>query len=211
MHARRVVRGLLTDASMKRPTCLTLVLLAVLLARSAAAQPGLEEPPPPPPPSAAPPAPVDRAYVSGGLLVTVDHFLNAAWMLDGGVRLGELPIAIHASGAKGGALDADNGGEFWRVMAGVELRSSAAARPRGYAFLDLDLGYQHQTWNPNDEIESEVHRGTLAGARVGYDGGGEHLRVRATFELYRYHREFVDEMTTWDSGGGFTLAAGYRF
>jgi len=189
---------------MKRLACLTLVLLA----RVAAAQPGLEEPPTPPPPVTKPP-PVDRAYVTGGLLLTVDHFLNAAWLLDGGVRLADLPIAIHANAAKGGSLDADNGGDFWRLMAGVELRSSMT--PGGYAFLDLDLGYQHQTWNPHDDFEAEEHRGALAGARIGYDTGGEHIRVRATFELYKYHREFVDEMTTWDTGGGFTLAAGYRF
>jgi hypothetical protein len=192
---------------MKRLTCLTLVLL-VSLGRVAAAQPGLEEPPAPPPPPA-PPAFIDHAYVNGGLMFTVDHFLNAAWLVDGGVRLGDLPIAIHASAATGGSLDADNGGDFWRFMAGVELRSSAGAR--GYTFLDLDLGYQHQTWNPHDEFEAEVHRGSLACARIGYDGGGEHIRVRAAFELYKYHREFVDEMTTWDTGGGFTLAAGYRF
>lgn len=182
-------------------------LTVVLFARSAVAQPGVEEPPAPP----APPAPrgfVDRGYVSGGLLMTVDHFLNVAWLLDGGVRLAELPIAIHASGARGGALDADSGGEFWRVMAGVELRLSPAHR--GYAFLDMDLGYQHQTWG-DDPSESEVHRGALAAARFGYDGGGEHVRFRATVELYKYHREFVDEMTTWDTGGGFTLASAYRF
>jgi hypothetical protein len=188
---------------MKRIACLTLVLLA----RTAAAQPGLEDPPPPPPPPQ--PQFVDHAYVTAGVMVTVDHFLNAAWLLDGGVRLGDLPIAIHANAAKGGSLDADNGGDFWRFMAGVEVRSSAGEH--GYTFLDLDLGYQHQTWNPHDEFESEIHRGPLAGARIGYDGGGEHIRVRATFELYQYHREFVDEMKTWDAGGGFTLAAGYRF
>jgi hypothetical protein len=189
---------------MKRLTCLTLVLLA----RVAAAQPGVEDPPPPPAP-AAPPQHVDPAYITGGILMTVDHLLNAAWLLDGGVRLGDLPIAIHASAAKGGSLDADNAGDFWRLMAGVELRSSAGEG--NYGFLDLDLGYQHQTWNPHDEFEAEEHRGALAAARVGYDAGGEHIRVRATFELYKYHREFVDEMTTWDTGGGFTLAAGYRF
>jgi hypothetical protein len=188
---------------MKRLTCLTLVLLA----RSAGAQPGLEDPPPPPA-RPTPPEFVDRVYVTGGLLLTVDHFLNAAWLLDGGVRLSDLPIAIHANAATGGSLDADNGGDFWRVMAGVELRSSTGAA--GYAFLDMDLGYQHQTWS-DDPSEHEVHRGPLAGARIGYDAGGEHIRVRATFELYKYHREFVNEMTTWDSGGGFTLAAGYRF
>jgi hypothetical protein len=147
----------------------------------------------------------DVGHVNGGLLVTVDHFLNAAWFLDGGVRIPDTPLAVHASGATGGSLDADNGGDFWRVTAGVEARSSGD----DYAFLAADLGYQHQTWGDFDEHEE--HRGALAIGRVGYDTGGEHIRFRAAFEMYGYHREFVDHMTTWSTGGGFTLAAGYRF
>jgi hypothetical protein len=180
----------------------------LLLTSVAGAQPGLEEPPAPPPPPAQPSF-VEHVYVNVGVLVTVDHFLNAAWLVDTGVRLADLPFSVHASGATGGSLDADNGGDFWRVTAGIEARSSRA--PYGYAFVDLDLGYQHQTWAPNDPFEAEQHRGGLAIARVGYDGGGERIRVRATFELYKYHREFVDQMTTWDTGGGFTVMAGYRF
>ena len=185
------------------------VCLSLFLPHLAAAQPGLEDPPAPPPPPATP-AFVDHAYVAGGTLLTVDHFLNAAWMVDGGVRLGDLPLAIHASAATGGSLDADNGGDFWRVTAGIEARSHAMGY--GYTFLDLDLGYQHQTWGDPDPVanEFEVHRGGLAIARVGYDVGGDHVRFRAAFELYKYHREFVDEMTTWDTGGGFTLGLAYR-
>jgi hypothetical protein len=150
-------------------------------------------------------------FIHAGPLVTVDHFLNAAWFADAGLRLGDLPMAVHASIATGGSLDADNGGDFYRWTAGVEARS---ARAGSYAFLDLDLGYQHQTWgDPADaEVgEYEIHRGALAIGRVGYDTGGEHIRVRAAFELYSYDREFVGEMSqAWQTGGGFSLALGYR-
>ena len=189
-----------------------LVSSFVLLARIAAAQPGLEDPPPPPAPPA--PAPhVENVFVSGGALITVDHFLNAAWFADAGLRLGDLPLAVHASVATGGALDADSGGDFSRWTAGVEARSSRAGN---YAFLDLDLGHQHQTWgNPIDKDidgEYEEHRGALAIGRVGYDAGGEHVRFRAAFEMYSYNRDFVGQMTpsAWQTGGGISLAIGYR-
>jgi len=188
-----------------------LTIVSVLaIARVAGAQPGVEDPPPPP----AAPAPqpyVEKMFIHGGVLITVDHFLNAAYFADAGLRLGDLPLAVHASIAKGGSLDADNGGDFYRWTAGVEARSGLIGW--GYTFVDLDLGYQHQTWGEPDPIadEFEVHRGGLAIARVGYDGGGDHIRVRATFELYKYHREFVEPMTTsWDTGGGITLSFGYR-
>ena len=191
---------------MKRVVCLSLLFLT----RIAVAQPGVEDPPPPPAPPKAQPH-VENMFITGGLLLTVDHFLNAAWMADAGVRLGDLPLAVHASIAKGGSLDADNGGDFWRWTAGLEARS---ARSGNYAFIDLDLGHQHQTWgNPIDaEVgEFEVHRGALVLGRIGYDLGGEHVRVRAAFEMYSYNREFVGQMTSaWETGGGITLALGYR-
>ena len=189
---------------------LRLVCLSVITAaRVAAAQPGLEDPPPPP----APPQPqpyVENVFLHGGALITIDHFLNAAWFADAGLRFGNLPLAVHASIAKGGSLDADNGGGFWRWTAGVQARSAPAGF---YAFAELDVGYQHQTWGQPGPIEEEfeTHRGALALARVGIDGGGDRVRVRATFELYKYHREFVDQMeTSWDTGGGITLSLGYR-
>ena len=142
-------------------TCLPVLLAA----RLAAAQPGVEDPPPPP----APPAPqpyVEKMFLHGGALITVDHFLNAAWFADAGLRLGDLPMAIHSSIAKGGSLDADNGGDFWRWTAGVEARSGRMGW--GYTFVDLDIGYQHQTWGSRPlEDEFEVHRGALAIARGG--------------------------------------------
>jgi hypothetical protein len=188
----------------------SLLTVSFVLARLAAAQPGLEDPPPPPAPPA--PAPhVENLFVSGGALITVDHFLNAAWFADAGVRLGDLPLAVHASIAKGGSLDADNGGDFWRWTAGVEARSSRAGN---YAFLDLDIGHQRQTWGDEVDLELgeyEVHQGALAIGRVGYDAGGEHIRFRAAFEMYSYNREFVGEMTSaWQTGGGISLAVGYR-
>ena len=184
-------------------------VLPLVTAALAHAQPGLEDPPPPPLPPV-PPEFAERVFLHGGVLLTVDHFLNAALLVDGGIRLGPLPFAFHASYASGGSLDADNGGDMWRVTAGFEARSKTMGF--GYTFLDLDLGYQHQTWgDPDPEAyEYEVHRGGMAIARVGYDGGSDHWRVRATFELYRYHREFVDQMTTWNTGGGFTVSLGYR-
>lgn len=187
-----------------------LVVLPILFTAGAAAgQPGLEDPPPPRAPPVTPPY-VEKMFIHGGALVTVDHFLNAAWFADAGLRLGDLPFAVHASIAKGGSLDADNGGDFWRWTAGVEARSAPAG---SYAFFNFDLGYQHQTWGNRADIEFgeyEVHRGGLVIGRVGYDAGGEHVRVRATFELYSYHREFVDQMTAWQTGGGITLSLGYR-
>lgn len=154
-----------------------------------------------------PPA-TDHAYLVGGVTSSVDHFLNVAYAFDGGVRVGDLPIAVHATGAKGGSLDADNGGDFWRLTAGVEGRTYLASG--SYGFIDVDAGYQHQTWSPNDLCEAEEHRGSLVGARVGFDGGGEHARYRLAAEAYRYHREFVDHGTTWNTGVGLIALVGYR-
>ena len=200
-----LVQRLLGTGGMMRPLT---YCAAMFVARLAAAQPGLEDPPSPPPPPAPKPH-VENMFVNGGILLTVDHFLNAAWMADAGVRLGDLPLAVHASVAKGGSADADNGGVFWRWTAGLEARTYPW-NTSAYLFGDVDIGYQHQTWGSSFDGEFEVHRGGLAIGRAGIDLGGDNIRFRAAFELYRYHREFVTEMTTWQTGGGITLAIGYR-
>lgn len=185
------------------------VIAAVLLALPTAshASDGDEPPAPPAIPEPAPFA--DRPTAAGGILLTVDHFLNAAWLVEGALPLPQLPVALHASAATGGSMDADNAGDFWRLTVGLEARS--CSRAENCAFLGMDLGYQRQTWNPTDPEEAELHRGPLLGGRAGVDVGGEHVRFRAAFELYRYRRSFVEEMsTTTQIGGGFTLGLGYR-
>ncbi len=186
-----------------------LVIAAVLLAIPTAARADADEPPPPPAPPG-PPAFVDHPTLAGGTQVSVDHFLNLAWMLEGMLPLPRLPIAIHASASTGASADADNAGGFWRMTAGIEGRQCSDAG--NCALLGLDLGYQHQTWGEDDPEEAEEHRGLLLGGRIGVDVGGEHVRFRAAFELYRYRREFVDYMTTPTTqyGGGFTMGLGYR-
>jgi hypothetical protein len=139
--------------------------------------------------------------------MSIDHFLNFAWLVEGGVRVPGTPIALRVSGAKGGSIDADNGGDMWRATAGLEVRSCVGC----YAsmLLGVDAGYQHQTWGQYPE--TETHRGPLVGGHIGVDAGTYHFRARAAFELYSYRREFVEQdMTEWQPGVGFTAALGYR-
>jgi hypothetical protein len=166
-----------------------------------------DEPPPPPAPAEPPPF-VDHPTLAGGTHVSLDHFLNGALMLEGMIPLPRLPIAIHASASTGGSVDADNGGDFWRMTVGVEARQCSDVG--NCTFVGLDLGFQHQTWADDDPSESEEHQGPVIAGRIGVDVGGEHVRFRGAFEIYRYRREFVDQMTTTQYGGGFTMALAYR-
>ena len=151
----------------------------------------------------------DRAYVAGGVLLGADHFVNSAFLLDAGVKIPNVPLAVRVSGATGESLDADGGGDFWRVTAGLEARAYRASG--GFGFVGADAGYQHQTWKPTDPVLREVHRGPVVGGRTGYEGGGEHVRVRATLDLYGYRRELVGHSTSWQPGLTLSFAVGYRF
>lgn len=148
------------------------------------------------------------AFAAAGASISLDGFLNTAWQLEGGARLPTVPLALHASVARGGAHDADNGGDFWRVQGGVEGR---LYRAMSFGFLGLSFGYQHQTWNPSDPAQAEEHRGPLVAMRAGYEGGTRSLRARAALEAYEYHRELVGGATQWEKGIGIVLGVGYGF
>lgn len=178
----------------------------VAIARLAAAQPALADDPPPPP---APPSQVvhDHAFFGGGVLISGDHFLNGAWMFDGGVRIGRLPLWAHATAATGGAIDADGRGDFWRLTAGIEAQGCTEAN--NCVFAGVDAGYEHQTYNADPG--TEIHHGPVIGPRLGVDAGGRNLRFRGALEIYGYDREFVGmSPPSWQVGLGLTLAVVYR-
>jgi hypothetical protein len=184
---------------------LPIVSVILLAASTVAAQPHDSDEPPRPP---APPVPaprIDRAFLGTGLMLGLDHFIDGAMLLEGGVRLGTWPVWAHAIGAAGGAMDFEGTGEFRRAVAGIEVRPGAGA-----GFIDLDAGYQSQTWSDGDVMDDEHHHGPLLQARFGVDVGGENLRVRAALELGEYHRHSDVEPTAWTRSFGAVLVLAYR-
>src|SRR5687768_11582299 len=96
-----------------------------LLTRVAIAGVDHEEPPRPIAPTPEPQ--LGSAFIAGGVLIGVDHFLNMAWLLDGGVRVPSLPIWLHAGLAYGNSVDFAGGGSFRRGTIGFEFRSCSVA------------------------------------------------------------------------------------
>jgi hypothetical protein len=187
------------------------------LVTQAAAQPGatpythdLDEPVTPP---AAVPAPhVETGFIGGGFTLGADHLMNAALVVEGGLRLGGTPLWVRGLFARGNSFDFEGGGSMTRGMIGVELRGCSSQAFCGFAAIDA--GYQQQTWNGDDPSDMvEHHDGLLVGPRIGLDTGGDNLRFRFAFEATRYdhHEEINGNSTThWQGGGGFTMTLVYR-
>ncbi|HEU4726859.1 MAG TPA: hypothetical protein VFT22_03190 [Kofleriaceae bacterium] len=172
-----------------------------------------DEPPPPPAP-VAPIEPAPRGFAAGGLSLGGDHFINGAMFLEGGVALPGAVAWVHAVASLGGSLDFEGAGGYQRALGGVELRG---CRHLGTcAFLDLDLGYQHQTWNGDGPDDHETHQGLVLGPRIGFDaGGGAGVHVRGALEIYAYRREATSTTASgtsvvWERGGALTLSLGYQ-
>jgi len=173
-------------------------------------------PPVAPPPAsdpAAEPAEPERGYIGFGPSITGDSLINFALVLDGGVKLSDLPLWARGTAAFGEAVDISGEGAFGRAAIGVEGRACISEGVCG--FLDLEAGYQTQHWEPTEyrtERTSEHHHGWVVAGRAGVDLGGEHVRLRIGIELSRYRDTFHDVGTpiTWIDGGGVSLALVYR-
>lgn len=187
----------------------------VALVAEAAAQPGatpytrdLDEPATPPVATTVPRA--ETGFIGGGFLLGGDQFINAAVVVEGGLRLGSTPLFVRGLFAKGNSFDFEGGGGLTRGMIGVELRGCSSRAFCGFAALDA--GYQQQTWSSEDEM-TEHHSGLLVGPRIGLDAGGDNVRFRFAFEATRYdHRTEIggNATTNWQGGGGFTMTFVYR-
>src|SRR5689334_5173083 len=94
------------------------VIVVVALAGEAAAQPGAtpivqdrEEPPGPLPPPPMPAAHEEVGFVGGGLILGADQFLDAALVVEGGLKLASLPLWVRGLVAKGTSFDFEGGGD----------------------------------------------------------------------------------------------------
>lgn len=158
----------------------TATVFASLLATTAVAhaQPSLVA-------SAAPPpaAPAADAYLEPGLDVGFSAIgLYGAVQLDGGHRLGDGPIWLHARLAHGGMgiiEETTMTSDFTDARLGIEARGCALD---GLACLvgGLDAGYRHERVL-TDETSAHVDLADAI-ARLGLDLGGRHLRLRASVE-----------------------------
>lgn len=171
------------------------------------AQPGTEEVPAISAPTIKPPD-SERGFVGGGVMLGGDHFFNAAWVVEGAIRIPNTPLWARGQGATGGTGDFEGTGDFKRGMVGIEGRSCATQGLCGY--LGLDVGYQTQTWN-GDEM-TEHHEGLLVGPRGGLDVGGETVRFRLGLQLYKYHHhdDFAGSQPAWQGGGDLTMMVAVR-
>ncbi len=192
---------------MLRLACITVLLSA----SSALAQPAdADEPPPPPSPPSTMPA-KDHGYLGGGALLGFGggELFQQAFVLEGGLRLGTLPVYAHASGASGGGGDFENTGDFFRALAGLELRQCSGG-DGACLVLAMDVGFQTQVY-PGDPGEmDEHHHGFVGVSRIGVDTGGEHVRFRATVELSQWHDRSDVAKPTWQLGVGTSFGLAYR-
>ncbi|HEX8113908.1 MAG TPA: hypothetical protein VF516_39525 [Kofleriaceae bacterium] len=163
------------------------------------AQPSLVEPATP---SSDPTA--ARSYLEPGLDVGLATAgLYGALQLDGGHRLGDGPIWLHARLAHGGMgviEETTMTSDFTDARVGLEARGCALD---GIACLvsGLDAGYRHERL----VTDYRNTRADLAAAiaRLGLDLGGKHLRLRASLETAVAQRG-------WD-GLGLTTGIAYAW
>ena len=185
-----------------------IVILAT--ASVARAQPDSEEPPRPH--VAAPEVQEERGFVGGGMGLGADIFLNGSFVLEGARKIPHQPLWVRGSAAAGGSLDVEGSGHYLRGLVGLETR---ACRSSGgvCGFVDLDAGFQGQTWHGNEPEDDEVHHGFVGGPAIGFDAGDEHVRYRFALELHGY-RDDDRAMSTlrddWVFAPGFTMTVAYR-
>ena len=186
---------------------LVVAFIVILATASVArAQPDSEEPPRPP--AVTPAVQEERGFVGGGMGLGADIFLNGSFVLEGARKIPHQPLWVRGSAAAGGSLDVEGTGHYLRGLVGIETR---ACRSTGgvCGFIDLDAGYQGQTWHGNDPEDDELHHGFVAGPAIGFDAGDEHLRYRFALELHGYG-ENDQPMTTWVFAPGLTMTVAYR-
>ncbi|HSN30228.1 MAG TPA: hypothetical protein VLT45_28265 [Kofleriaceae bacterium] len=179
--------------------------LAVVAVALAAPLPALADPPPDAPAAPSPPSPASPGFVGAGVVIGAGHLLHAAWGLEGAVAIPGTDLFVRVAGQRGGALDFEGTGSFWRAGAGVELHA-------GVWLLGVDAGYQHETWTDSDPMgTSETHYGLVVGPRAGLDVGGERVRVRASLALFEYHHASNVAPTRWEGALDLALGLAYRF
>jgi hypothetical protein len=163
--------------------------------------PSVYQPSPPPPP------PV--GFVGVGLTVTGDRYLNGAYLLEGGLKIPQVPLWGRGLAGRGGSIESDWGGDFTKLMLGVEARTCT----RSYgacAFVGVDVGYQEQLVTGNSD--EHFHEGWVVGTRWGGSVGGR-IRFRPAVDVYWYRDEDVsdpEDGVRWRRGCGITLAVVYE-
>lgn len=117
-------------------------------------------------------------------------------------------------GSTGGAMDFEGNGDYLRGLVGVETRGCSTAGGL-CGFVDLDAGYQYQTWDNDEAMDRERHHGLILGPSFGLDAGGEHTRFRLALELRGYHHtgeypNSTDTEANWQLSAGLVATVVYR-
>ncbi|MDB4953626.1 MAG: hypothetical protein JWO36_1195 [Myxococcales bacterium] len=149
-----------------------------------------------------------KTYIQGGLVAggIYEAALYGAVELDAGRRLGHGPLWVHAMVAKGGMAaiwTTPMSTDYFELRAGVEARSCArSGLVCGLAGLDLGGRYEKQiTHSPSDTVDA---KDSVLVPRVGFDLGGDHLRVRQMIE-------YAVAPFSGHSGFGLSLGVAYQF
>jgi len=159
-------------------------------------------------------------YVAGGVMFgaaePVYDGYNVMAAADAGYRLTPL-LWAHAGAAYGPSIDRfgahqPNGGHNELARGGIEVRWCASIV---CGIAGADLGVQHGSWTTTQYqvgMETLSDTALVAIPRVGFDVGGDALRLRATFEA---DTSLVSDETTDEPNGkrifGFELAAGVAY
>ncbi len=146
-----------------------------------------------------------RGYVSAGGSVGVQRDAQTAVHIDGGKRIGTLPL--FARGQMTGGKSGDDKGSLFQLRAGIEARGCDAGQWL-CLFAGTDAGYQrdHIVHGPQSlEGDLDAHD-LIVVPRAGVEAGGK-LRFRAVAELPMFQQlNGSDEMTYSERGTGLVVS-----
>lgn len=133
-----------------------------------------------------------KAYFSTGLMMGGDDQVFFAGVgLDGGYRVGDGPMWIHAAVIEGQPQELFSrtvGGNYTQAHAGVEMRQ-CTVHGGACAAAGVDMGYRYMDYegrgglfSDDDSMTTAHSEGIVAVPRVQFDYGGDTFRLRHSFE-----------------------------
>jgi hypothetical protein len=143
-------------------------------------------------------------YIQSGLTAGGDDIvgLYAGYTLEGGYRLNDSPLWVHAMmiAGKGAGVDEPVYNSYlWQLRGGIEARGCLI--PAACAVAGVDAGLRHEMLMA--EYDNRRATDAIVAPRIGLDIGTRHFRLRPGLEMQL-------DRTGW-AGVGATAAVAYQW